>query len=42
MRPCFTFADNIRTVGVLMQGAETQPVNALLFSALRQSLAELG
>jgi putative ABC transport system substrate-binding protein len=42
MRPCFTIANNIRTVGVLMQGAETQSVNARLFDALRQSLAQLG
>jgi putative tryptophan/tyrosine transport system substrate-binding protein len=42
LRPRSTLADTIRTIGVLMQGSRTNPVNAGLFDVLRGSLAELG
>jgi putative ABC transport system substrate-binding protein len=35
-------ADAVRTVGILMQGSETNAVTARLFDVLRRSLADLG
>jgi putative ABC transport system substrate-binding protein len=40
--PGRVLADTFRTVGILMQGSETNSTNANLFAALRQGLAELG
>jgi putative ABC transport system substrate-binding protein len=42
LRPRRTLADTVRTIGVLMQGAKTNPVTASLFDVLRGSLVDLG
>jgi putative ABC transport system substrate-binding protein len=42
LRSRSTLADTVRTIGVLMQGAKTDPAIARLFDALRGSLADLG
>jgi putative ABC transport system substrate-binding protein len=40
--PGRALADTFRTIGILMQGSETNSTNANLFAALRQALVELG
>src|SRR5690349_16320491 len=42
VRPRRAYADTVRTVGILMQGSETNATNAHLYDVLRQSLADLG
>jgi putative ABC transport system substrate-binding protein len=42
VRPRGACADSVRTIGILMQGSETNATNMRLFDALRRSLADFG
>ena len=40
--PREAYADRVRTIGILMQGSETNPRTARMFEVLQRSLADLG